>query len=144
MSEVLDEKESKKIASLCAYGEKLFAAKRYEEAIVKYKDALEFIPSPRINWNESTWIYVAIGDVRFVQGLFDQSFNCFLKAVECPDGLGNPFIHLRLGQCALELSDKERAADELARAYMIEGEKIFKEDDGKYLEFIAPILKVAE
>ena len=62
--------------------------------------------------------------------------NCFVNAVQCPDGLGNPFIHLRLGQAYFELENPEKAADELARAYMGGGVDIFMEDDPKYLSFL--------
>ena len=36
--------------------------------------------------------------------------------------LGNGFIHLRLGQTLFELKQPDRAADELARAYMADGQ----------------------
>lgn len=57
-------------------------------------------------------------------------------AVTGPDGLGNPFIHLRLGQCALELGDEDQAKDELIRAYMGDGPGIFEEEEPKYFEFL--------
>jgi hypothetical protein len=53
-----------------------------------------------------------------------------------PDALGNPFLHLRLGQCRFELGDLDRAADELARAYMADGEDVFDGEDPKYLAFL--------
>jgi hypothetical protein len=51
--------------------------------------------------------------------------------MRCPDGLGNPFLLLRLGQCALERGEDSVAADHLARAYMLEGKEIFALDDPK-------------
>jgi hypothetical protein len=48
---------------------------------------------------------------------------------------------MRLGQCQFELGNKERAADELARAYMAEGSEIFKEEDPKYFAFLKTRLK---
>ena len=64
--------------------------------------------------------------------------------MNCPDAIGNPFLHLRLGQCQFELGDLERAADELARAYLIEGIAIFTDDDQKYLNFVKPKLQEPE
>jgi len=58
-----------------------------------------------------------------------------------PGGLGNPFIHLRLGQCALEEGHLDEAAEHLARAYMLEGAEILAEDDPKYFEFLKTRLK---
>lgn len=74
--------------------------------------------------------------MRFRLGVYDRAFKCFHNAVQCPDGLGNPYIHLRLGQTAFELGDHSRAADELIRAYMGGGPDIFEEDDAKYLAFL--------
>ena len=56
-------------------------------------------------------------------------------AMHCPEAIGNPFLHLRLGQCQFELGSLDRAADELARAYMGAGEEIFEAAD-KYFEFL--------
>jgi len=55
--------------------------------------------------------------------------------MRCPDAIGNPFLHLRLGQCQFELGELDRAADELARAYMGAGAKIFEGGD-KYFSFL--------
>jgi hypothetical protein len=60
----------------------------------------------------------AIGDLYFMAGKFEKSFGAFEDAVRCPGGLGNAFIHLRLGECCFELGQPDRAADELTRAYM--------------------------
>ena len=49
-------------------------------------------------------------------------------AMHCPGTIGNPWVHLLLGRCPLELDD-ERAADELARAYMGGGRALFDELD---------------
>jgi hypothetical protein len=51
--------------------------------------------------------------------------------------MGNPFIHLRLGQSLFEQGDMERAESELLQAYMLAGKDIFSEDDTKYERFIS-------
>lgn len=56
-------------------------------------------------------------------------------AMQCPAAIGNPFLHLRLGQCQFELGNLDRAADELARAYMGAGADIFEGAD-KYFAFL--------
>jgi hypothetical protein len=60
--------------------------------------------------------------------------------VQCPGGLGNPFVHLRLGQTNLELGADDTAADEPTRAYMRAESDVFLEDDPKYFEFLGPEL----
>jgi hypothetical protein len=56
--------------------------------------------------------------------------------MHCADAIGNAFLHLRLGQSQFELGSLDRAADELARAYMAAGREIFDSDDEKYLAFL--------
>jgi hypothetical protein len=62
-------------------------------------------------------------------------------AIFCPDGLGNPFLHLRLGQVQFELKNIDGAKDNLARAYMGGGDEILADDDPKYWRFIREILQ---
>ena len=57
-------------------------------------------------------------------------------AMWCPGALGNPFLHLRLGQCQFELGGLDRAADELDRAYMGAGTDIFDDEDDKYFAYV--------
>jgi hypothetical protein len=57
-------------------------------------------------------------------------------AMHCPDAIGNPFLHLRLGQCQFESGNLERAADEFIRVYAIAGSGIFKEENPKYFHFL--------
>jgi hypothetical protein len=60
--------------------------------------------------------------------------------MHCPGAIGNPFLHLRLGQCQFELGNLDRAGDELARAYMGAGNEIFVGAE-KYFEFLKTRLK---
>nr|WP_241763835.1 tetratricopeptide repeat protein [Paenibacillus peoriae] len=73
---------------------------------------------------------------------YDKAFKCFFNAVQCPKGLGNPYIHLRLGQLYYEQENLEKAIDELTRAYMGAGIGIFMEDDPKYLEFLETSIEI--
>jgi tetratricopeptide (TPR) repeat protein len=125
-----------RIAELCREGDALAAAGKPDDAREKYITALKLLPGPPTQWEAATWIYVALGDVHFRAQNFDKAFKCFHNAVQCPKGLGNPYIHLRLGQLYFERNDVDKAGDELTRAYMGGGIDIFMEDDPKYLEFL--------
>lgn len=124
------------ITLLCQHGDELANNNTLEEAKSRYISALKLLPDPVNDWEAATWIYVAIGDIHFKNGNYEKCFKCFYNAVQCPKGLGNPFIHLRLGQAYYELDDIDKAKDELARAYMGAGEDIFDEDDSKYFTFL--------
>jgi tetratricopeptide (TPR) repeat protein len=124
------------ITDLCKEGDALASAGKPEEAKQKYIAALKLLPGEPGQWEAATWIYVALGDVHFHARNFDKAFKCFYNAVQSPKGLGNPYIHLRLGQLYFEQENFAKATDELTRAYMGGGIDIFMEDDPKYLEFL--------
>jgi hypothetical protein len=96
-------------------------------------------PEPQTDWAAAKWVLAAIGDANFLCGDFVAGRDNL--SIKCPNGMGNPFLHLRLGQCQLELGDIERAADELARAYMGADMDIFEDEDPKYFAFLKTRLK---
>jgi tetratricopeptide (TPR) repeat protein len=137
----LPESVRKKIESLSGEGDALARKKNYREAVQKYIDALNLLPEPKTDWEACTWLLTAIGDTNFMAGAYEQARAALSDAMHCPGAIGNPFIHLRLGESQLELGNKERAADELARAYMGAGKKIFESEDPKYFSFLKTVLK---
>lgn len=138
----LDETLHLEIRRLSQEGNVLAGQKKYEEAKAKFLEAIRTLPQPHQNWEAATWLNVAIGDMHFLIGNTEKTLRCFINAVQCPGGLGNPFIHLRLGQAYFDLNDLDKAADELARAYMGGGMEIFMEDDPKYLEFLESKIEI--
>ncbi|RNB92828.1 tetratricopeptide repeat protein [Brevibacillus fluminis] len=130
------------IAALSKQGDDLVKAGDPEAGKHKYIEALRLLPENHREWEAATWLYVAIGDVHFQMKNYDKAFKCFFNAVQCPKGLGNPYIHLRLGQLYYEQDNLEKAADELTRAYMGAGIEIFMEDDPKYLAFLETKIEI--
>jgi len=59
----------------------------------------------------------------------------------CAEAIGNPFLHLRLGQSLFELGERRSALDELARAYLGGGREIFKREDPKYLAELGKMIR---
>ncbi len=139
--QTLDEAIHSKIRDLCAKGDALVQEKQFEQAFGFYRDALNLVPPPAEDWEATTWILAAIGDLYFMAKMTPNALKAFEDAVRCPGGLGNPFIHLRLGQCYLDLGQEDRAADELTRAYMGAGREIFEKQDLKYVKFLGTRLK---
>src|SRR5262245_39788873 len=132
----LDEITHQQINALCEKGDALVEQQQFEKAFYCYRDALNLVPEPVEAWEATTWILSAIGDLYFLEGKFEKAVVAFEDAVRCPGGLGNPFIHLRLGECFFELRNQHRAADELTRAYMGAGREVFDTEDRKYLAFL--------
>jgi tetratricopeptide (TPR) repeat protein len=137
----LDEESAEEIRRLCSRGNDLAEEGRFAEALESYWAAWDHLPEPQTEWEAATWILAAIGDANFQQGNYEAGRDNLTMAMHCPAAIGNPFLHLRLGQCQFELGNFERAADELARAFLLGGSKLFDKDDPKYLTFIRSRLK---
>lgn len=127
---------------LCKQGDKQVAEGQFEEAKDSYLDALLLLPSNHQEWEAATWIYVAVGDAHLHLNNNEKAFKAYYNALQCPNGLGNPYIHFRLGQYYFEQEHWEKAQDEFVRAYMGGGIDIFMEDDPKYLEFLEKKIKI--
>ena len=124
-----------RIQALCADGDELAGRADYSAALAKYWAAWDLLPEPQTEWNAATWILAAIGDANYLGGDYVAGRDNLATAMHCPDAVGNPFLHLRLGQCQFELGELDRAADELARAYMGAGANIFAGEE-KYFDFL--------
>jgi hypothetical protein len=124
------------IERLCAVGDDLAGRQEYAQALASYWAAWDLLPEPKVEWEAATWILAAAGDANFLGGDYVAGRDNLGNAMHCPDAIGNPFLHLRLGQCQFELGALDGAADELMRAYMGAGADIFKDQDPKYLRFL--------
>lgn len=136
----LNDKVYDEIKQRSARGNELADSEYYREALNEFKKALELLPQPVYMWEASTWLYASIGDMYFQLNDYSDSLDSFLQAQKCPDGLGNPFISVRIGECFFELGNIEKAKQYLMQAYMLEGEKIFLDADPKYLALILPLV----
>lgn len=54
----------------------------------------------------------------------------------------NPIIHFNKGLCHFELNELDHAADSFTRAYMLEGENVFKGQDSKYFDFLKTKIEI--
>jgi tetratricopeptide (TPR) repeat protein len=113
------------VERLSERGNALIDADRTDEAVAAFQEAVALLPAPKEDWEAWTWLAAAIGDAYYLADRFAEAGPWFQAALAGPDGLGNPFLHLRLGQVARRLGDEERALDELMRAYMGDGEDAF-------------------
>ena len=136
--EEISEQLQSELDKLAEEGNKYFDNNEYDKALEIWKKALKLIPEPKKNYSETVWFLTSIGDIYFMQGKNEEAFNSFEDAKNnlSGEGINNPFILLRLGQCAFELGIKDLATENLLRAYMIEGKEIFEEDDKKYFDFL--------
>ncbi|WP_241779096.1 tetratricopeptide repeat protein, partial [Pseudomonas corrugata] len=135
-SMAMNEATHEQLKAFCKLGDEYLDRCQYEEAVGQYNFAWDLIPEPKNDWHAATWVLAAIGDACFLGGFFVSAKEALQYAMTCPDAIGNPFLHLRLGQVLFETGELERAADELIRAYMGGADEIFANDDPKYLAFL--------
>lgn len=113
----LNEKKYKIILDLCAKGDNYLEKHNYTNAIKLYTKALALVPSPKERWEASTWIYTALGEAHFLNFNYRKALCEFMNAYNCPDGISNPFINLRIGQCFYKINDIDNSKEYLLRAY---------------------------
>lgn len=118
-----------KLDVLAEQGNKLCDASKFDEAIRLWRAAIELLPEPRVNWEAYTWLSASIGDAQYQLKEFDAARQSFFDALNGPGGQENPFVHYRLGQSQASLGDQEHGVASLLKAYMLDGEEIFDEDD---------------
>jgi tetratricopeptide (TPR) repeat protein len=132
----LDAKLALEVKEICDEGDVLVEMGELDQAFLNFSEAFSLIPEPRHEYRETAGILAGLGDVYFHSKSFSQGREVLSDAMHCIGAIGSPFLHLRLGQCQLELGSDDRAADELVRAYMGAGKEIFESEDPKYFSFL--------
>lgn len=134
---ILYDEVSEEIDNLAEQGNIFFDNGNYDKALDTWLKALSLIPSPQNNYAESVWFMASIGDIYFMQEGFGKAYKYFQNAYTNISGEGtfNPFVIMRFGQCCLELGQKEKAAEYLLRAYMLDDD-VFEYEAPKYIDFL--------
>jgi tetratricopeptide (TPR) repeat protein len=132
----LDDNIYQHILQLSKVGDEYMEQGDYSKAIDQFRAAFELVPEPYQDWEASLWLLTSLGEAYYFDGEYVQAHAALAKAMHVPEGIGNPLIHLRLGEVQFELGNTKRAADELLRAYMAGGEEIFEDEDEKYFKFL--------
>ncbi|MFJ7405398.1 MULTISPECIES: hypothetical protein [unclassified Lysinibacillus] len=128
------------IVQLCNEGNTFVKSGQITNALGSYLAALDLVPLPKNNWETSTWIYTALGDTYFLECEYEKAKSNLFNALNCPDGISNPFILLRLGESLYECGELDKAKEYLLRAYILDGYKIFFNEDDKYFELIKDMI----
>lgn len=125
-----------RIEDLCDAGEELMDEGKYDQALKKFWKAFTILPEPKTQYPSGTWLLVSIGDIYFIFKDYKNGIKNLTEAKKFPEGEGNPYLHLRLGQCHFEEGNIEEARKEMKIAYEIDGKAIFEDEDEKYLQLI--------
>ena len=129
----LDDGQVSQIKALCAEGYRLYDEGNYKDALRLFYKAWTDLPKPQTDHEEAGWVLTAIGDCYFRTSQWAQGRESLNSALHCPGMKGNPFIHLRLGQCLYELDKPNDAIKHLEIAYLNGGSKLFQNEAPKFL-----------
>lgn len=129
------------VEALCAEGDGAAAAGAFAQAVLRYEAALELLPEPRPQWSAARWLWYAIGEARFRGGDFAGALESLSLALLHGDA-GNALLHLRRGQCLLELGHRDAGLDALARAFAGGGRALFAREEPRWLEAIADLAEI--
>jgi tetratricopeptide (TPR) repeat protein len=138
VTEELSDEVSERIEELSEQGSSFFDDDDFEKAIAVWKQALALVPHPQNTYAETLWLESSIGDAYFMLKNYETSLHHFLNAkgnIET-NAYENPFVMLRLGELYVEINNTADAKEYLLRAYMLEGEEIFEDEDDKYFGFL--------
>jgi tetratricopeptide (TPR) repeat protein len=125
-----------KVVGQSEQGNQSLDSRHYVKALTHFEAALNFLPEPKVDWEAYTWLKASMADAYFHLEDFSNCAACAYDALNGPDAVKNPFIHLRLGQALFEQSQMERAESELLQSYMLAGAEIFSEDSPKYRQYM--------
>lgn len=131
---------TKRVQELAEVGQAWVVQGNYAQAVLCYERALGLLPPPAEQWPATLWLLTAIGEAHFLGGAYAEAAPLFARALRLPGAQGNPYIHLRLGQCLFELARPDAAAAQLSLAYLGDGGQVFEGEDEKYLAFTRDLL----
>jgi tetratricopeptide (TPR) repeat protein len=108
-----DAERTRRVRLLCRAGYAHYDAGNPERALRHFYRAWLLLPRPQRECIESGWILTAIGDAYCRLGDHRSGMEALRSALHCPGIAGNPFVHLRLGQCCRALGLQAEAAEHL-------------------------------
>lgn len=121
-----------KTREICQQGYQLYDSGDIKSALRQFYSAWTLLPKPQAQWEEAGWILTALGDAYFAKGDFESGREALSSALHCPKAPGNPFIHLRLGQCLFELGEFNDAQTHFQRVREGGGAELFAKEPRKY------------
>lgn len=116
-------------------GNELFTEDKYDHALSLFAEALEVIPKPQNEWEETGPLLAAIADVWFMKKDYDKCIDALIDALECPQASEVAYIHFRLGQAYFEKKDTENSAKSFYIAHKLD-EDIFEDESPAYIDLL--------
>lgn len=105
----------------------------FKKAQKLYEEALMLMPEPKEEHDLYLEVQAAIGDALQSQGKNGEALKHFSLLLKIPGAEGIAYLHLRLGQVALDSEKIALAREELSKALELGGEELF---EGEYEEYL--------
>lgn len=122
-------------------GDRLRSASKYEEAIASYEAAVDSLPAPKEDWDIFTTITVSIGDAYYENHKNVIADSYYAMALKTGDGVANPYVWYAKGRNLIKLGEIKAATDALMRAYMLDGDEVFKIDNNMLKPYIEDYIR---
>lgn len=132
---------AEEVEALSTEGDGAAAAGAYAHAVLRYEAALELLPEPKHQWGAAIWLWGAVADARFRGGDFAGALEPISLALLHGDP-GHALLHLRRGQCLVELGHAADGVDALARAFAGGGRALFAREEPRWLALIADVAEI--
>lgn len=129
------------VEALSVEGDGAAAAGAFAQAVLRYEAALELLPEPKHQWGEATWLWFRVADARWRGRDFAGALEPLSLAILHGDP-GNALVHLRRGQCLVELGHVDHGIDALARAFAGGGRALFAREESRWLALIADLADI--
>ena len=129
------------VEALTAEGHGAASDGAFAQAVLRYEAALELLPEPRGQWAAATRLWCAVADARWRGRDLVGALEPIALAMEHGER-DNAFLHLRRGQCLMELGYEADALDALARAFAGGGRALFAREEPRWLEAIADLAAI--
>ena len=93
------------------------------------------------NDKKTRYILIRIAHLYINSEMWEDALNIFVKIMKYTNSVGNPLLHLRIGQIGFELKEQNIYEDNLARALIMGELKIFEGENDILKNIALKILK---
>lgn len=97
------------------------------------RDIYESLPDGEMMNREVRYVIVIIAELYFMAEKYKTAKYYYSFVMRFENTIGNPFLHLRLGQIQYYLGKTDRMIEELSRALIMGGESVFEGEDKKFI-----------
>lgn len=125
----LDDATHERVTGLIEEGDAYMDVDAPQAAAEKYAAALEGLPQPITQWEHSLIAYTALADACLALTQYAEAEQSARFALKAPDGQGNGYVWLRLGDALHGQGRDAQALEAYTSAYMAEGEELFEGED---------------